>query len=192
MTMSSSLRCTACLRAWARSLLVFNSSTETRRPRSARRSMVRLLTFPNPACVLLAKPASALTAGPALPHAKFEYSEIGGLEQPARRDHDFGGGGATTLRKRQHLIARFDLRRVSLAHRGHERLQRLGAQVIAPAAGQRPLEFGGKPFRLCGTAAIGGRACRLCLSLDRFGASGALGGWSRRHCRAPCGLCRPR
>src|SRR6516164_1009377 len=46
MTRSSSLRWTACLRAWARSLVVFNSSTDTRRPRSARRSMVRLLTFP--------------------------------------------------------------------------------------------------------------------------------------------------
>src|SRR5215469_13814313 len=52
--MSSSLRWTACLRAWARSLVVFNSSTDTRRPRSARRSMVRLLTFPKSVCKFLA------------------------------------------------------------------------------------------------------------------------------------------
>src|SRR5262249_14080150 len=41
--MSSSLRLTACLRAWASNRLVFNSSTGTRRPRSAIRSMISLL-----------------------------------------------------------------------------------------------------------------------------------------------------
>src|SRR5580700_9010902 len=40
--MSSRLRSWACLRAWARSLEVLSSSIGTRRPRSARRSMIAL------------------------------------------------------------------------------------------------------------------------------------------------------
>src|SRR5437016_12222195 len=103
MTMSSRLRWTACLRAWARSLVVFNSSTDTRRPRSARRSMVRLLTFPN-SCGQKSNLVSA--AGPALPHAELEYRQIGGLQQAARGDHDIGRSGAAALRQRQYLFAR--------------------------------------------------------------------------------------
>src|SRR5258708_34565476 len=107
MTMSSRLRWAACLRAWARSLVVFNSSTDMRRPRSARRSMVRLLTFPKSVCKFLAgEPAfEKLVAGPALPHAKFEHCQVRGLQQAARRDHHVGGGGAATRRKRQKRLA---------------------------------------------------------------------------------------
>src|SRR5262249_58214744 len=91
---------------------------------------------------------SKSTPGPALPHAELEDREVCSLEQAARRDHHVGGGGAATLRQREHLLARFDLRRVGLAYGGPQRLQCFGAQPIAPAVRQSALELGRKLLRL--------------------------------------------
>ena len=57
--------------------MVFSSSTDTRRPRSAMRSMLSLLTFP-----IASADIARSAAGPALPHAELEHREIGGLSRP--------------------------------------------------------------------------------------------------------------
>ena len=54
-----------------KSRVVLSSSTVTRRPRSAMRSMAFLLAFP--------KFRKASAARPALPHAELEHREIGGF-----------------------------------------------------------------------------------------------------------------
>ena len=81
--MSSSLRCTACLRACASNRLVLSSSTVTRRPRSAMRSIASL--HPN-----FDQRRAVLAARPALPHSEFEHRHIGGAQQSARGQHDAG------------------------------------------------------------------------------------------------------
>src|SRR6185503_10461037 len=97
MSTSSNLRWTACFLACASSLVVFNSSTVTRRPRSARRSIVRLLID---SCFEFSAP------GPALPHAELEHGQIGGAQQPARRHHHFSRSYRGALREREQVLAR--------------------------------------------------------------------------------------
>src|SRR4030081_3181823 len=101
--MSSKLRCTACLRACRSSCVVFSSSTDTRRPRSAIKSMVVLLNdrILVETCALVCVvafstenrkstfPENALAPRPALPHAKLEDRQIGGFQEPACDCHDF-------------------------------------------------------------------------------------------------------
>src|SRR5215831_8688712 len=115
--MSSRLRCTACFLAWRSSCVVFSSSTETRRPRSAMRSMVLLLAI----CFISA-------AGPALPHAELEDREIGGLEQRAGGGHDLGRARARLARQRQKLRPGLELGPVALAQRRHQSLEGLRRQ----------------------------------------------------------------
>src|SRR5688572_7895678 len=79
--MSSNLRCCACLRACASSRLVLSSSTETRRPRSAIKSMTYLLD-------VTADRQSA--PGPTLPHSQLEDLQVGRLQKTAGRDHHVG------------------------------------------------------------------------------------------------------
>src|SRR5215467_12190292 len=102
--MSSSLRLTACLRAWASRRLVFNSSTGMRRPRSAIRSMISLLDIPN-----LGWDRAPSASGPALPHSEFEHCEIGGAQQAARRQHDAGRTDHLSFRDRGEFCAVLDL-----------------------------------------------------------------------------------
>src|SRR5258707_428668 len=103
--MSSSLRLTACLRAWASRRLVFNSSTGTRRPRSAIRSMMFLL-----AVQIVPWDGARSASGPALPHSELEHGEIRGAQQAARRQHDAGGVDHLTFRDRCELCSALDLR----------------------------------------------------------------------------------
>src|SRR5438552_2420239 len=108
--MSSRLRLTACFRAWRRSWLVLSSSTDTRRPRSAMRSMAFLLAYEmsRGRCAhwfehdLIRKPVStfrdhALASRPTLPHAELEDREIGGFQEGACHRHDFGRARAVAV-----------------------------------------------------------------------------------------------
>src|ERR1700704_4007622 len=140
--MSSSLRLTACLRAWASRRLVFNSSTGTRRPRSAIRSMMSLLANPN-----LPWDGARSASGPALPHSELEHCEIGGPQQAARRQHDAGWTDDLPFRDRRKLCPIFDLRGVDSAKRAHQRLHRLDRQRVI-VLGELPLDFAGEPDRL--------------------------------------------
>src|SRR5438874_9793388 len=100
--MSSRLRWCACFLAWRRSWLVLSSSTETRRPRSAMRSMVFLLAYYiNCLCAgarfglsILSEVSTfrdhALAPRPTLPHAELEHRQIGGLQERAGHCHDVG------------------------------------------------------------------------------------------------------
>src|SRR5262245_33038258 len=145
--MSSRLGCTACLRAWRSSCVVFSSSTETRRPRSAMRSMVLLSSL------FVCRCASA--TGPALPHAELEDREVGGLEQRAGGGHDLGRARARLARQRQKLCAGLELGAVALAQRRHQRLERLRRQGIGTPVAQVALDPGGERGRLGGSGAVG-------------------------------------
>src|SRR5882757_6447347 len=112
--MSSSLRLTACLRACASRRLVFNSSTGTRRPRSAIRSMISLLAI--------------------------QFS----LERSALSVRSsFATFRARTLRDRRKLRSALDLCGVDAAERAHQRLHRLDRQR-ALAFGKLPLDLAGE------------------------------------------------
>src|SRR5215470_18871961 len=133
--MSSRLRCTACLRAWRSSCVVFNSSTETRRPRSAMRSMVLLSSLFVCPC--------ASAAGPALPHAELEDREVGGLEQRAGGGHDLGRARAHLARQRQKLHAGLELGPIALAQRRHQGLEGLRRERVGTAVAQVAFNLGG-------------------------------------------------
>src|SRR5580698_8279965 len=114
--MSSRLRAAACLRAWASNWLVLSSSTVTRRPRSAIRSMAFLLTF-------LKSLKNRSATRPALPHAELEDGEIDSFQQSSRRDHHVGGGNRI-LWNRSQLLAGVDACGVETAGRCQQFLQR--------------------------------------------------------------------
>src|SRR4029077_14804860 len=134
--MSSRLRWCACLRAWANSLVVFNSSIVTRRPRSAMRSIAFLLAF-------LFSSKTGLAPRPTLPHAELEHGEIGSFQQSARRNHDIGGGNRI-LRDRHELLAGFGARGVDPAGRSDQLLQRFGGHHVELAVDDAALEHGGE------------------------------------------------
>src|SRR5277367_3714574 len=125
MMTSSKLRWCACLRACANRRLVLSSSTVTRRPRSAMRSMVFLLS-PHQA---LFKFQNALAPRPILPHAELEHGEIGGFQQSARRHHDVGRG-YRVLRYRREFLAGFAAGPIKPAGRRDQRLQSFGRDGI--------------------------------------------------------------
>src|SRR5262249_12383900 len=135
MSRSSRLRCTACFLAWRSSCVVFNSSTETRRPRSAMRSMVLLSSLF--VCLL-----SALAAGPALPHDELEDRKVGGLEQRAGGGHDLGRARARLARQRQKLRPGLELGPVALAQRRHQDLEGLRRERVGTAVAQIAFNLG--------------------------------------------------
>src|SRR6202041_3744403 len=149
--MSSRLRWCACLRAWANSLVVFNSSTVTRRPQSAMRSIAFLLSSylssfystslrgakrrsnpvrPRRAGLLpFARNDAYSSARPTLPHAELEHGEIGSFQQSARRNHDIGGGNRI-FGDRRELLAGFKARGIDPAGRCDQLLQRFSGDHV--------------------------------------------------------------
>src|SRR5256885_13131463 len=174
--MSSKLRCTACLRAWRRSWVVLSSSTDTRRPRSAMRSMVFLRSNFSVFSFLVMR--RALPAGPTLPHAELEHREVRGAQKPTRSRHDFGRTYARAVGDRQELGAGFALGAVALAQGRHQRLERLRGERVELARLEAALDLGGEPGGVRGSRAICGRGAllgRLCHRADRRARRGL--GW---------------
>src|ERR1700722_20052688 len=175
--MSSRWRWCACLRAWASSLVVFNSSTVTRRPRSAMRSIAFLLSSylssfystslrgakrrsnpvrPRRAGLLrFARNDDYSSARPTLPHAELENGKIGSFQQSARRNHDVGGGNRI-FRDRHDLLAGFAARGIDPARGRDQFLQRFGGHHVEIAVDDAALERGGNAHRI-GRGAAGAR-----------------------------------
>src|SRR5215218_127369 len=93
-------------------------------------------------------------AGPTLPHAELEDREIGSLQKRARRNHDFGRADGVAIAERQIITASFLLRRIALAHGGHQRLESLRGQRVCAAFPKPALDGGCELRRLLRSAAV--------------------------------------